>query len=124
MEQSNVFPVYSSEVQQRFAAPRRAGRIERGVQARKVSSSRHAELLLQLVLAGGRVAEARFQAVGCPHLIAAADLVCERLESMPVSALEGFRAAFLEQELPLPADKLDIRILIEDAVRDAARQLN
>lgn len=70
--------------------------------------------------AAGKVVEARFRAKGCPHLVAGADLVAERLKGMTIDSLAHYDAGFLERELPLPLEKLDIRLLLEDAVRGLA----
>lgn len=70
--------------------------------------------------AAGKVVEARFRAKGCPHLVAGADLVAERLKGMTPESLACYDAGFLERELPLPLEKLDIRLLLEDAIRGLA----
>lgn len=82
------------------------------------SRARDAEICFQaLVDDGNHLKSIRFQALGCPHLVAAADLVAERLEGRELAELQDFRADFLESELPLPAEKLDLKILLEDTIK-------
>lgn len=77
-------------------------------------------LRMYLQVEAERVVAAGFHARGCPHTIAAAELACEALTGSDASELAEYRAEFLEAALPLPPEKLDVRLLIEDAVRAAA----
>jgi len=121
MEQLADNAGYGEQVIKRFQAPQRAGA---PIGANRVgeaeSKPRASRVRLHLRTADGEVVAAGFEALGCPHMIAAADRVCEDLEGKPLEALTNYDARFLEGNL-LPADKLDIRILLEDAVRSAAR---
>ncbi|HEX7030082.1 MAG TPA: iron-sulfur cluster assembly scaffold protein [Gammaproteobacteria bacterium] len=111
---------YGRRVMELFDAPGHAGPPD-GANAvgEAVSKARGSRIRLHLRIADGAVAAAGFEAKGCPHAIAAAELACQDLEGRRFEALAKYDARFLETALPLPADKLDIRILIEDAVRDA-----
>lgn len=113
--------VYSPVVLERFEAPAHAG-IPEGASrmGHAVSKPRASCVSVHLRIAGGAVEAAGFRALGCPHLIGAADLVCEDLVGRALPALRDYNARFLDTALPLPADKRDLRILLEDAVRDAA----
>ena len=59
----------------------------------------------------------RFQAWGCPHVIAAAEAVCAGYEGRAVSDLDVFSAAELMQSLAVPTEKSGRILVIEDAVR-------
>ncbi|MDX1454308.1 MAG: iron-sulfur cluster assembly scaffold protein [Gammaproteobacteria bacterium] len=109
---------YGPEVARRFAEPRFSGSLPGAVAVTLRSRARDAEICFQaLVDDRKRLKRLRFQAIGCPHLVAAADLLAERLEGAAVVDLQDFRAGFLETELPLPAEKLDLKILLEDAIK-------
>lgn len=120
MEQLIDHSRYGTRVVELFDAPAHAGApagTNRKGQAE--SRPRHARVVLHLRVAGDQVEAAGFEALGCPHTIAAAELVCADLRGRPVTALAHYDARFLDAALPLPADKLDIRILLEDAVHAA-----
>lgn len=115
-------PAYSAFVVERFESPRHTGVPAGATRSGKAASRpRASEVAFHLRDAAGRVAAAGFTALGCPHLIAGADLVCERLPGLTLAQLAVFDGSFLDAALPLPPEKLDLRILLEDAVRDAAR---
>ena len=111
---------YGTRVLERFEQPRRAG-VPQGANrlGSAVSKPRSSRVRLYFRADNGVIQAAGFEVLGCPHALAAADLVCEDLEGRQEAELAGYEAAFLGEALPLPADKLDIRILLEDAVRDA-----
>jgi NifU-like protein involved in Fe-S cluster formation len=115
--------VYSDEVLRRFENPPRAGWLEAPSRSGSATSAvRNAEIRFALREQGGTVTEVRFKARGCPHAIAVASLVAERLEGQLVADLTAFDAGFVVDYLALPADKLDLKILVEDAVRATAGQ--
>ncbi len=62
------------------------------------------------------IAAAAFRTWGCPHLIAAVDLVCERLTGQPVKTLENYDLAHITQELGVPLEKTGRILLLEDAL--------
>jgi NifU-like protein involved in Fe-S cluster formation len=66
---------------------------------------------------GDTVRELRFQALGCPHLIAAAELFCSRFEGRAVATLGDFRPRDLMRELTVPLDKTGRILLLEDAIQ-------
>lgn len=123
MEQLANPALYSEQVIELFEQAPAAG-IPAGANAagRAASPSRHAHVALHLRVAAEQVEEAGFEALGCPHLVAGAELVCRDLRGRAVSELSAYSAAFLDRALPLPPEKLDLRIMLEDAVRDAARR--
>lgn len=67
----------------------------------------------------GRV---RFRAYGCPHALAAADLVAEELEGRSVEALGRLDVEDIAARLDLPRDKLGKLLRIEDALMACMEQ--
>ncbi|HEX7047578.1 MAG TPA: iron-sulfur cluster assembly scaffold protein [Gammaproteobacteria bacterium] len=112
---------YGRRVMELFDSPAHAGPPD-GVNlvGEAESRTRLSRIRLHLRVSDDVVEAAGFEALGCPHTIAAAELACEDLEGRKRDELAGYDARFLEAALPLPAEKLDIRILVEDAVRNAA----
>lgn len=112
--------VYGQKVLERFERPRRAGAPPTAnCFGEAVSKPRSSRVRLHLRVEDEVVRAAGFEALGCPHTLAAADLVCEDLEGRTMAELADYHAAFLDDALPLAAEKVDIRILLEDAVRAA-----
>lgn len=79
-----------------------------------------AAVVLYFRVEAGRVAEARFQAFGCPHFTAAASWLTDRL----VGAVREDLAAWDWREaaaiLEVPAAKFGRLLTLQDAVREAA----
>jgi len=75
---------YSSEVVRRFRSPLRAGALADDtpgvVSGEAEDRSLHVWLRFQVQVRDRRIEVVRFQAFGCPHTIAAADWIAERLE--------------------------------------------
>ena len=73
-------------------------------------------------VAGGRIADCRFTAWGCPHTLAATALAREALLAGRGAACG---AASLAAELDVPTEKMGRLLVVEDAVKallaDAAR---
>lgn len=117
-------PDYSELVVDHFHRPRNAGEIPPGPGIRRTRAGNRragAEVSLSVRVAGDTVAEVRFQAFGCPHLLAAASLATERLAGLPVSALGRWTAVELGRELGVPVEKRGRLLILEDAVRAAAQ---
>jgi NifU-like protein involved in Fe-S cluster formation len=102
-------------VRARFADPAHAGSID-GV--RVCQSGPEARIELSARLDRERIAELRFLAWGCPHLIAACDFACERLEGGPVARLNDVDAASIIEKLAVPIEKTGRILLLEDALAD------
>lgn len=123
MSQSESQP-YSAAVLARFAAPRYAGELQGAGVVRgrtgSVAAGREVAFSLRLGLGG---AELRFQAYGCPHTIAAADLAAERLSGADRETLAQFGGLSLVEELALPAEKLPVVLVVEDALKAALAEL-
>ena len=112
---------YSARVRALFAHPRHAGEVDGG---RKVAlEAQDVRLELSGLAAGGRVKALRFRAWGCPHVIAAAEAACARLEKAAVAELLEFSAVDLMTELPVPVEKTGRILVIEDAVRSLGQAL-
>ena len=70
------------------------------------------------------LASLRFEAFGCPYLIAAAESLCRQYEGQPVSALADFEPAALIESLSLPVAKIGRILLLEDALRNLVIDLS
>ena len=111
---------YSSDVRRRFLAPARAGTIPSDAAnvVTGAAEDRSLELWVrfQVQVNGRTIERMRFQAFGCPHAIAAADLVASDLEGMPVDALVGVDLQALARRTALPREKFGKLLCIEDAL--------
>lgn len=117
-------PAYNATVLARFSAPRFAG-VLRGAdvvcgRAGSVAAGREVAFSLRW---GPDGAALRFQAYGCPHTIAAADLAAERLTGADRETLAAFRGLSLVEALALPADKLAVVLVVEDALKAALAKI-
>jgi len=79
-----------------------------------------AEVVLQCRVTAGRVAEARFRAFGCPHFIAAASWLTERLTGGSRDDLERWDWREVAEALEVPAAKFGRLLTLQDAVRAVA----
>lgn len=112
---------YGERLVELFEAPAHAGRPDgANREGHAASRPRNSRVVLYLRVVDGSVEAAGFEVLGCPHTIAGAELVCADLRDRRLDELAAYDAGFLDDALPLPAEKLDIRLLLEDAVRDAA----
>jgi NifU-like protein involved in Fe-S cluster formation len=115
---------YSSEVVRRCDAPRRVGELPHATPG--LSSGEAEDRSLQvwvrfdLQVQNGVIQTVRFEAFGCPHTVAAADLVAERLEGQPVHAARRVNAQELMKALDVPVEKLGKLLRIEDAAAACA----
>lgn len=80
-----------------------------------------ARVELEFTVEQGRVARGRFRAFGCPHLVAAASWVTDRLRGADRDELAAWDWREAAEALEVPAAKFGRLITIQDAVRDAAR---
>ena len=114
---------YGDEVRRRMQSLAGAGELAPGpdvVTGRAGDRERGSEVVLQLRVAAARVADARFQAFGCPHLIAAASWLTERLAGASRDDLEGWDWREAADALAVPPAKFGRLITLQDAVRAAA----
>jgi NifU-like protein involved in Fe-S cluster formation len=111
---------YSSEVVRRFDSPERAGELPHGTAGLLTGAAEdrtlHVWVRFQLQVIDGTVQVARFAAFGCPHTVAAASLVAERLEGRSVKDAARLDVRALQAELDVPVEKLGKLLRIEDAV--------
>lgn len=78
-------------------------------------------LRLQVRLEGQRVADARFQAYGCPTTIAVGAWLAEHAVGRPLADLAALRAADIRQALEIPEEKLHCALMGEDAIKSLCR---
>ena len=119
---------YSSEVVRRFDSPRRAGELPHGtpglVAGEAEDRTLHVWVRFQLQVIDGAIQVARFAVFGCPHTVAAASIVAERLEGLPASAAARLDVQALRAELDVPVEKLGKLLRIEDALAACRRLLD
>jgi NifU-like protein involved in Fe-S cluster formation len=111
---------YNKLVRAYFVNPMHAGQLQ-GAYSHTVSawadSGDGTVVQLEAGIDGDIVQELRFRALACPHLISAAELFCIRFEGKPVTSLQEFSPADIQQELQVPVNKTGRILLLEDAVR-------
>jgi NifU-like protein involved in Fe-S cluster formation len=106
---------YSKRVRELFAAPAHAGSLDSATSATVMDQGVRVRLFADV--AAGEIRTLRFQAWGCPHVVAAAEAFCAGYEGKSASTLLEFSASDLMQSLPVPAEKTGRILVIEDAVR-------
>ena len=111
---------YNAAVKSLFETPDHAGDL-RGAYAEVLrseasESARGARVVLFAGITDGMIAEMRFRAWGCPHLIAAAEMLCRDREAGPVSGLSAFDRNRTMAELSVPIAKTGRMLLLEDAL--------
>lgn len=80
------------------------------------ASGNGAHIVMSAGIHGRTIARMAYRVRGCPHLIAALELVCTTLEGQPVTGLENLDSADITQELSIPAEKTGRILLLEDAL--------
>ena len=108
-------PAYSPRVRALFDALPRAGALPAGGRAiagEAAAVDRGAWVRFEARLEGGRIADCRFRAWGCPHTLAAAAIAAGELASGRVPD-----ARWLARELDAPADKMGRLLVVEDAMQ-------
>jgi NifU-like protein involved in Fe-S cluster formation len=114
---------YSSAVMLRFLNPQHAGDLASGANvltAQAGSRERGASIRLYLQVKDKRVVQAKFVAYGCPHFIAAAEMLCEWCEGRAIDELPQWNWQSAQAELDTPASKRSKLLLLEDALRKLA----
>ncbi len=117
-------PRYGAEVRRRMATLAGAGDLPPGpgvVTARAGSREQGAEILLAARVERERLAELRFRAYGCPHVVAAASWLTGRLQGADRAALEGWDWREAADALEVPPAKFGRLLTLQDAVRGLAR---
>jgi len=118
---------YSAEVRRRFEAPVRAGEFPPAapgvVSASSEDRSLNVWVRFQVQASAGSIADVRFSVFGCPHTVAAADWIAERLRGEPVGALRCVDLAAAAEALAIPRDKIGRLLRIEDALAGCADRI-
>jgi len=113
---------YSHAVRDHFENPRNAGEVPDadavGYETNPVCGD---TMRLTLRINGARIAEARFQASGCPAAIAASSVCTEMIRGLSLAEAEALTKEQYAAELGgLPPGKMHCSVLAADAVRAAA----
>jgi NifU-like protein involved in Fe-S cluster formation len=106
---------YSAEVRSLFAAAEHGGVLDDALCA--VVEDQGVRISLFATVEEGIVTGLRFQAWGCPHVIAAAEAFCAEFEGHAASDLLEFSVSGLMQSLSVPVEKSGRILVLEDAVR-------
>ena len=117
-------PRYSAEVRRRFRELTGAGRVAgTGPVASGGAGDveQGARVEFDFEVDGRRVVDGAFRAHGCPHVIAAASWVVERLAGAGRAELEAWDWRGVAEALEVPPAKYGRLLVIQDAVRAAAR---
>jgi len=118
---------YSAEVRQRFSAPARAGEVSpdaAGVlEGAAEDRSLGVWIRFQVQYQGVTIRRVRFRAFGCPHTLAAADVVAGSLEGQPLDALERIDMDAIAARVDLPREKHGKLLRLEDALVACYRQV-
>lgn len=111
---------YSSEVLRRFGSPLRAGELAGRSPnvARGEAEDRSLNVWVRFHVRAqdGLIRAVRFQVFGCPHAVAAADWLAERLEGRELGALGCLDMHAVARELDIPTEKFGKLLRIEDAL--------
>ncbi len=120
----NDDPRYGAEVRRRMATLPGGGDLPPGpgvVSGGAGNAEQGAQVRLQFRVERGRARDVRFRAFGCPHLIAAASWLTERLDGSGRADLEAWDWREAADALQVPPVKFGRLLTLQDAVRDAAR---
>jgi len=84
------------------------------------------EQLIQLkcVELEDKIVLARYQAYGCPYLIASSEWLCGQLEGSMFSQINKIKLQDLMDLLDIPIEKKSVILLLEDAMNGIGLQLN
>ena len=117
---------YNETVRAFFENPTHAGDLQgdyaRVLTADAAESECGARIMLFAGIADGMIAEMRFRALACPHLVAAAEWLCRDRQNGPVSGLSAFDRHGLMEQLAVPPEKTGKILLLEDALKSLWEQ--
>jgi NifU-like protein involved in Fe-S cluster formation len=117
---------YNSVVRQYFVSPLHAGDLQLPYSLAtsvELGDGEGSRLQLSAGVSGDRLEELRFRALGCPHLIAAAEHFCRHYTGQAVSALSAFDKEQTLADLAVPVAKSGRILFLEDAVRELRRNI-
>ncbi len=106
---------YSARVRELFSAPAHAGELDSPLHI--AVEDQGVRINLSAEIEAGEIQALRFQAWGCPHVIATAEAFCAGYEGRPITDLLEFSASDLMQSLSVPVEKTGRILVLEDAVR-------
>jgi len=119
---------YDSQVRQRFLAAHRAGPLKDSasglVSGEAEDRTLNVWVRFQLRILHGAIHSVRYNAYGCPHTVAAAEWIAERLEGRPAGALDELSMRMCLEILGIPVEKLGKLLLLEDALAACRRSLD
>ena len=114
---------YGKAVLARFRNPQHAGRPDLPAEAmasgRAGKRRNGSDVVIYLHIVDKEISDARFDAYGCPHTIAAADYMAERMTGRAVGDALAETPQQVADELGLPAEKLGQVLIVEDAIKAA-----
>lgn len=116
-------PRYGPEVRRRMAELRGAGDLAplgHVLHARAGDREQGAEVLLQVRVVTGRAGDLSFRAFGCPHFIAAASWLTDRLRGAAQAEFAGWDWREAATALEVPPAKYGRLLVLQDAVRTLA----
>ena len=117
-------PRYGEEVRRRMATLPGAADLPPGpalIVAGAGDREQGAEVLLQARVVGGRAAALSFRAFGCPHFLATASWLTDRLRGHGRTEFEAWDWREAAAALEVPPSKFGRLLVIQDAVRNLAR---
>ena len=117
-------PRYGSEVRRRMRSLAGAGDLSAGpgvVGAVAGDAEQGALVRFEFRVEDGRVQEARFRAFGCPHFVACASWLTDRLRGAARADLEAWDWREAAEALEVPPAKFGRLLTLQDAVREVAR---
>jgi NifU-like protein involved in Fe-S cluster formation len=112
---------YNSIVRECFAQAQHVGVVENG--AIGYFEDQGMRIRLSAEVADGRLRKLRFQAWGCPHVVAASEAFCRQFEGRPAMDLEQFKTAPIMRDLAVPIEKTGRILVLEDTVRSLGQAI-
>ncbi len=112
---------YNSKVRECFARPRHVGLVENG--AIGYFEDQGMRIRLSAEVADGSLLKLRFQAWGCPHVVAASEAFCRQFEGRPAADLVQFETASIMLDLAVPIEKTGRILVLEDTVRSLGQAI-
>ncbi len=118
---------YSSEVRRRLERPSCRGVLASAVGSASATAedrSLNVWVRVQVEVDGETLVAARYDAYGCPHFLAGADWIVERLAGQPAAALTEVATGDAVAALDVPTEKIGKLLVIEDALAACAAKLS
>lgn len=112
---------YNAETRCRFESPATSGQLQGPTVFRGAAGQAGEGTWVQFDVrmacgsAPAEIADARFRAFGCPHVIAAADLMCEFARGRAIAIEPLLTVSDLRCRLDAPIEKLGRLLIVEDA---------